>query len=59
MTAVKCTHSRLSFIPFTTYIDPVFWNEVNRLKLNEWQLDESPKPLHAIFTIRNLNSIFI
>jgi hypothetical protein len=52
MSATKQTHSRLSFMPFTTYIDPLFWNEVNRLKVNEWKLDESPKEVHANITIR-------
>jgi len=46
------TKTRCSFIPFTTFIDPLFWNEVNRLKINEWKLDESPKTIHCNLTFR-------
>ncbi|CAB3406832.1 unnamed protein product [Caenorhabditis bovis] len=32
-----------TFVAFSTYCDTTFWNEVNRRKLNEWMLDESPR----------------
>uniref|UniRef100_A0A915LL84 Ubiquitin-like modifier-activating enzyme Atg7 N-terminal domain-containing protein n=1 Tax=Meloidogyne javanica TaxID=6303 RepID=A0A915LL84_MELJA len=50
------TKTRCSFIPFTTFIDPLFWNEVNRLKINEWKLDESPKTIHCNLTFHGSQS---
>ncbi|KAI1710532.1 thiF family domain-containing protein [Ditylenchus destructor] len=42
--------NRVLFIPFTTFIDPTFWSEVNKRKVNEWQLDESPKKIVGNFS---------
>ncbi|KAI1701362.1 thiF family domain-containing protein [Ditylenchus destructor] len=42
--------NRVLFIPFTTFIDPTFWSEVNKRKVNEWQLDESPKDIVGSFS---------
>ncbi|VDK45522.1 unnamed protein product [Anisakis simplex] len=39
----------ISFMPLSTFIDPSFWNELNRKKLNEWKLDETPQPIFASY----------
>uniref|UniRef100_A0A914ID88 Ubiquitin-like modifier-activating enzyme ATG7 n=1 Tax=Globodera rostochiensis TaxID=31243 RepID=A0A914ID88_GLORO len=46
----KGTHSRLAFVPFVTFTDPLFWNEINRLKVDKWRLDESERPIVATIT---------
>lgn len=51
----KQVNSHLSFIPFTTFIDPVFWNEINKLKINEWKLDERPRIIRSKFAIRKFS----
>lgn len=43
------TENHLTFVPFLTFIDPQFWNEVNRMKVDEWQLDNLPKSVKAIY----------
>ncbi|CAD6191229.1 unnamed protein product [Caenorhabditis auriculariae] len=40
-----------AFVPFATFCDTTFWNEVNKKKLNEWMLDETPKDIYAGFSI--------
>ncbi|KHN87023.1 Ubiquitin-like modifier-activating enzyme ATG7 [Toxocara canis] len=37
------------FMPLSTFVDPSFWNELNRKKLNEWKLDETPQPVFASY----------
>jgi ubiquitin-like modifier-activating enzyme ATG7 len=39
------------FVSFASFIDTAFWSEVNKRKLNEWKLDESPKSLSACIGI--------
>ncbi|KAL3086622.1 hypothetical protein niasHT_037748 [Heterodera trifolii] len=48
----KRTDSRLVFVPFVTFTDPLFWNEINRLKVDHWKLDESLKPIYATTTFQ-------
>ncbi|CAI5449269.1 unnamed protein product [Caenorhabditis angaria] len=40
-----------TFVPFSTFCDTSFWSEVNRRKLNDWMLDESPKRIYGQFSI--------
>lgn len=42
-----------TFVPFASFIDAAFWNEVNKKKLNEWKLDDSPKPLKGLYSIND------
>uniref|UniRef100_A0A7E4V3H4 Ubiquitin-like modifier-activating enzyme ATG7 n=1 Tax=Panagrellus redivivus TaxID=6233 RepID=A0A7E4V3H4_PANRE len=37
----------LQFLPLKISCDLSFWSELNRLKLEEWKLDESPRPIVA------------
>lgn len=39
----------LTFVPFTTFVDPQFWNEVNRRKVDEWHLDNSTIAVKATY----------
>lgn len=31
-----------TFVPFKTFLDTAFWKQVNKKKLQDWKLDESP-----------------
>lgn len=42
--------NRLQFIPFSSYIDTLFFNELSRKKLSEWKLDETPKKIYGTFS---------
>ncbi|CAI4224541.1 unnamed protein product [Auanema sp. JU1783] len=44
----------LTFVPCGSFVDIGFWSEINRRKLNEWKLDESPKSCKAAFSIYDL-----
>uniref|UniRef100_A0A915DT80 Ubiquitin-like modifier-activating enzyme Atg7 N-terminal domain-containing protein n=1 Tax=Ditylenchus dipsaci TaxID=166011 RepID=A0A915DT80_9BILA len=35
---------------FTSFIDPTFWSQVNKLKVNKWQLDETPKKIFGTYS---------
>uniref|UniRef100_A0A1I7XKJ9 E2 ubiquitin-conjugating enzyme n=1 Tax=Heterorhabditis bacteriophora TaxID=37862 RepID=A0A1I7XKJ9_HETBA len=43
--------SNASFVPFATFVDTAFWNEINKRKLKDWRLDESPKTIVGLFSI--------
>jgi len=51
----------VTFVPFTTFVDPAFWSEVNRRKVNEWQLNQTAQPLVGTYTcgISSSPSIYI
>ncbi|KAF1757592.1 hypothetical protein GCK72_014048 [Caenorhabditis remanei] len=36
-----------TFVPFKTFLDTAFWREVNKKKLHDWKLDESPKEIYS------------
>lgn len=40
-----------TFVPFSTFLDSSFWSEVNKKKLNEWMLDETPRTIQAQLSI--------
>uniref|UniRef100_A0AC35G3J9 Autophagy-related protein 7 n=1 Tax=Panagrolaimus sp. PS1159 TaxID=55785 RepID=A0AC35G3J9_9BILA len=35
------------FFPIPASFDATFWNELNRLKLDEWKLEDHPQDIHA------------
>uniref|UniRef100_A0A914ZCV3 Ubiquitin-like modifier-activating enzyme ATG7 n=1 Tax=Panagrolaimus superbus TaxID=310955 RepID=A0A914ZCV3_9BILA len=35
------------FYPIPASFDATFWNELNRLKLDEWKLEDKEQPIHA------------
>ncbi|RCN48058.1 ubiquitin--protein ligase, partial [Ancylostoma caninum] len=39
------------FVPFSTFIDTTFWAELNRRKLHEWRLDETPRYISGSFSL--------
>ncbi|VDN02989.1 unnamed protein product [Thelazia callipaeda] len=39
----------IKFVPFTTFIDPLFWDELCQRKLNDWKLDEHPHAIAATY----------
>ncbi|VDM79220.1 unnamed protein product [Strongylus vulgaris] len=39
------------FVPFSTFIDTTFWAELNRRKLHEWRLDETPRNIAGFFSL--------
>ncbi|XP_013921396.1 PREDICTED: ubiquitin-like modifier-activating enzyme ATG7, partial [Thamnophis sirtalis] len=39
----------LQFVPFTSALDAGFWHELTQKKLNEYKLDESPKPIRGYY----------
>jgi hypothetical protein len=41
----------ITFVPFSTFVDPSLWSEVNRRKINVWQLDDSVKSAQGTFSI--------
>lgn len=41
----------VAFVPFTTLIDPNFWNNVSYRKVNEWQLNTAFVPINASFSL--------
>ncbi|VDO20296.1 unnamed protein product [Haemonchus placei] len=43
--------SHTSFVPFCTFIDTTFWAELNRRKLHEWRLDETPREISGQFSL--------
>ncbi|VDM59203.1 unnamed protein product [Angiostrongylus costaricensis] len=43
--------SHFTFVPFCTFVDTVFWAELNRRKLNEWRLDETPRELGGMISL--------
>ncbi|CAJ0601763.1 unnamed protein product [Cylicocyclus nassatus] len=43
--------SQAEFVPFSTFIDTTFWAELNRRKLHEWRLDETPKEIFGSFSL--------
>uniref|UniRef100_A0A915DZ18 Uncharacterized protein n=1 Tax=Ditylenchus dipsaci TaxID=166011 RepID=A0A915DZ18_9BILA len=48
--AIKTSSESLAFVPFTSFIDPTFWSQVNKLKVNKWQLDETPKKIFGTYS---------
>ncbi|ULT95302.1 hypothetical protein L3Y34_004194 [Caenorhabditis briggsae] len=45
-----------TFVSFKTYLDTPFWREVNKRKLHEWKLDETPKPIFSQLSLCERNS---
>ncbi|KAJ1361436.1 hypothetical protein KIN20_020682 [Parelaphostrongylus tenuis] len=43
--------SHLTFVPFCTFVDTVFWAGLNRRKLDEWRLDETPRDLSGMISL--------
>ncbi|EPB71221.1 hypothetical protein ANCCEY_09683 [Ancylostoma ceylanicum] len=43
--------SQAEFVPFSTFIDTTFWAELNRRKLHEWRLDETPRYMSGSFSL--------
>uniref|UniRef100_A0A8C6YDA0 Ubiquitin-like modifier-activating enzyme ATG7 n=1 Tax=Naja naja TaxID=35670 RepID=A0A8C6YDA0_NAJNA len=39
----------LQFVPFSSALDAGFWHELTQKKLNEYKLDESPKPIRGYY----------
>ncbi|KAK6026778.1 hypothetical protein OSTOST_07239 [Ostertagia ostertagi] len=50
--------SHSSFVPFCTFIDTTFWAELNRRKLHEWRLDETPREVFPFADDGKLISYF-
>jgi hypothetical protein len=48
----------IKFVPFQVFIDPAFWAEVSRKRLDEWKLKEVDVPLVSSYGICELNSYF-
>ncbi|EYC42891.1 hypothetical protein Y032_0513g2756 [Ancylostoma ceylanicum] len=48
---VRCQMSQAEFVPFSTFIDTTFWAELNRRKLHEWRLDETPRYMSGSFSL--------
>lgn len=44
----------VQFVPFKTFVDSLFWDELTKRKLNDWKLDESPRPVAATYSNRQL-----
>lgn len=44
----------VKFVSFTTFVDPLFWDELGMRKLNDWKLDEQPHPITATYCNRNV-----
>lgn len=44
----------VKFVSFTTFVDPLFWDELGMRKLNDWKLDEQPHSITATYCNRNL-----
>lgn len=44
------TNEPVTFVPFTTFIDPTFWSVVNKRKVDDWQLESAPVPIKASFS---------
>lgn len=42
-------HPNLQFVPFSSALDAGFWHELTQKKLNEYKLDESPKPIRGYY----------
>lgn len=40
-----------TFVPFVTRLDTAFWSTVNKRKLHDWKLDESPRPISGQLSI--------
>ncbi|GMT24991.1 hypothetical protein PFISCL1PPCAC_16288, partial [Pristionchus fissidentatus] len=41
----------MQFVPICTFVDASYWSEVNRRKLSEWKLEESPQPIGSSISI--------
>ncbi|CAD5226955.1 unnamed protein product [Bursaphelenchus xylophilus] len=41
--------AEVKFVPFKLFIDPAFWSEINRRRLDEWQLECPELPIKAGF----------
>nr|CRZ25880.1 BMA-ATG-7 [Brugia malayi] len=39
----------VKFVSFTTFVDPLFWDELGMRKLNDWKLDEQPHSITATY----------
>lgn len=44
--------SGVAFVPFATYIDPTFWSEVNKRKVNVWKLEAVERKVVASYSLR-------
>ena len=42
--------SQLQFVPFSSALDPGFWNQLSQLKLDVYGLDEELKPITGFYT---------
>uniref|UniRef100_A0A8D0E279 Ubiquitin-like modifier-activating enzyme ATG7 n=1 Tax=Salvator merianae TaxID=96440 RepID=A0A8D0E279_SALMN len=40
---------KLQFVPFSSALDAGFWHELTQKKLNEYKLDETPKPIRGYY----------
>jgi hypothetical protein len=49
----------LKFVPFSSCINPSFWFELNRVKLENYKLDDDFKPLTGSYNNRKLFSIHL
>lgn len=54
----KMSQEPLKFVPFQLFIDPAFWAEVSRRRLDEWQLQEPIVDLIGSYGICKLYRIF-
>uniref|UniRef100_A0A0K0D0P3 Ubiquitin-like modifier-activating enzyme ATG7 n=1 Tax=Angiostrongylus cantonensis TaxID=6313 RepID=A0A0K0D0P3_ANGCA len=51
--------SHFTFVPFCTFVDTVFWAELNRRKLNEWRLDETPRELGGMISLCEFEALHL
>lgn len=41
----------IKFVPLNVFVDPAFWAEVNRRRLDEWQLECPELSVQATFDL--------
>lgn len=49
----------VKFVPFQVFVDPAFWAEVSRRRLDEWQLDEPTVNLVASYGICSFFTLYL
>lgn len=43
--------STLQFTPFSSVVQPPFWHELSRLKIDQWKLSEGVTPITASYSV--------
>ena len=49
--ATTKSSTTLQFTPFSSVVQPPFWHELSRLKIDQWKLSEGVTPVSASYAV--------